>query len=68
VQQQLRLGDPALPFIILHNEVTIPAKSFIRIPVRFVPVESKKFDVKVHGQILGFPGDIISIQFSGNAI
>ena len=32
------VGDPALPFVVLHNEIHLKPKSFVRIPVRFVPI------------------------------
>ena len=32
------IGDPSLPFVLLHNEVHIKARSYVRIPIRFVPV------------------------------
>lgn len=32
------INDPALPFVILHSEVTINPRAYVRLPVRFVPV------------------------------
>lgn len=34
----VHLNDPSLPFIALHNEIKMRPKSFVRVPVRFVPV------------------------------
>jgi hypothetical protein len=32
------LGDPALPFVLCHNEIRLRARSYVRVPVRFVPI------------------------------
>ncbi len=37
------LGDPALPFVLLHNEVHIRPRSYMRIPLRFVPVAAGQY-------------------------
>ncbi len=37
------IGDPALPFVLLHNEVRLRARSYMRIPVRFVPVSGGEY-------------------------
>lgn len=34
------LGDPTLPFVLLHNEVRLRARSYVRIPVRYLPIHS----------------------------
>lgn len=34
------IGDPKLPFVLLHNEVVIRPRCYVRVPVRFVPVGS----------------------------
>ncbi|KAJ1433630.1 hypothetical protein B484DRAFT_11122 [Ochromonadaceae sp. CCMP2298] len=31
------LGDPLLPFVLLHNQVTLRPRSYARVPVRFIP-------------------------------
>jgi len=38
----LYLSDPSLPFVLLHNEVLIKARSYVRIPIRFLPVSSNR--------------------------
>ena len=63
----MRFSDPLLPFIVLHNEVTIPANSFIRLPVRFVPVYSGKFVATLYGEIVNLENQQITIQFLGEA-
>ena len=34
----LFVSDPAQPFIVSHNEVRMQPRSYIRLPVRMVPV------------------------------
>jgi hypothetical protein len=43
-QQDLRvfLGDLAMPFVLNHSEVLIRAKSYVMLPVRFVPMLAKR--------------------------
>ena len=36
------IGDPMLPFVLLHNEVTIRSRCYVRLHVRFVPVSGPK--------------------------
>ena len=38
------LGDPAMPFVVMHNEVRLRARSYVRVPVRFVPVTAASFE------------------------
>jgi hypothetical protein len=35
--------DPALPFVLMHNEVKLRARAYVRIPVRFVPIALGEF-------------------------
>lgn len=44
------LGDPSLPFVLLHNEIKLRARSYVRIPVRFVPVSLGEFVVELVAQ------------------
>jgi hypothetical protein len=44
------LSDPKLPFILTHNEIHIRPRSYVRVPVRFLPVERKQFDVNLMAQ------------------
>jgi hypothetical protein len=32
------LKDPSLPFVLVHNELSLRPHCFVRIPIRFVPV------------------------------
>jgi hypothetical protein len=32
------ISDAALPFVLIHSEVHMQPRSFVRVPVRFVPV------------------------------
>lgn len=36
------VGDPQLPFVVLHNEVTIRPRCYVKLPVRFLPVVGPK--------------------------
>jgi hypothetical protein len=36
------ISDCSLPFVVLHNEVHLKPKSYVRLPVRFVPVSGPK--------------------------
>lgn len=44
------LGDPMLPFVLLHNEVSLRPKSYVRVPVRFLPVSSGDFSNELIAQ------------------
>jgi hypothetical protein len=44
------LGDLAPPFYNHHNEVKMRPKSFIRIPIRFVPVQSGLYQQQLIAQ------------------
>ena len=36
------ISDPELPFIMSHNEIRLRPMSYARIPVRFLPVASRR--------------------------
>jgi hypothetical protein len=36
-QVTVYLGDPCMPFVLLHNEVTIRPHAYVRVAVRFIP-------------------------------
>jgi hypothetical protein len=42
-QEVVFISDPGFPFVIAHHEVRVPALSFIRLPVRMVPITSGTF-------------------------
>ena len=41
------LSDPELPFVLLQNELRLRARSFIRVPVRFVPVSVREYSAEL---------------------
>ena len=61
------LGDPPLPFVVLHNEIHLRPKSFVRVPVRFVPVIEREYEVQLIAQIAG-SGEHFSTILSGRSI
>ena len=44
------LGDPCLPFVLLHNEVSLRPKSYVRVPIRFLPVTCEDFSAELVAQ------------------
>ena len=57
--------DPTLPFVTLHNEVKIRANSFVRLPIRFVPVHRGHFEMDLVGKVAS-TGDLIKIALVGD--
>jgi hypothetical protein len=49
-EQLVFLGDPSLPFVLLHNEVRLRPRSFVRVPVRFLPVQSREYFAELMAQ------------------
>ena len=45
-QVTVYIGDCALPFVVLHNEVTLRPRSFVKVAVRFVPVSGKSISIR----------------------
>ena len=43
----LQLSDPALPFVLLHTHVTVPAFASVEVPLRFVPIATKEFSAEL---------------------
>ncbi len=39
------MNDVSLPFILSHHEITMREKSYVRIPIRFVPVTPGEYNV-----------------------
>jgi len=39
----IEIRDPDLPFVILHEKITVKARSFISVPIRFVPVAIRNY-------------------------
>lgn len=48
-QMNVRIEDPDLPFVLLHNEISIDAKSYVSVPIRFVPVSRREYSSALHG-------------------
>lgn len=42
-QVKIIIEDPKLPFVLLHNEINMQPRSYVRIPIRFVPVVKRDF-------------------------
>ena len=42
-QVKIIIEDPKLPFVLLHNEINMQPRSYVRIPIRFVPVVKREF-------------------------
>jgi hypothetical protein len=42
LQVTVFVTDPQLPFVVLHNEVKMRPKCFVRLPIRFVPIGQSK--------------------------
>jgi hypothetical protein len=38
----ITIGDPLLPFVLLHNEIVIRPRCYVRLPLRFVPIQGPK--------------------------
>ena len=32
------MSDPSLPFVMLHNKIRLRPRTYVRLPIRFVPV------------------------------
>jgi hypothetical protein len=47
MQITVHLADPELPFVLLHNEVILRPRSYVRIPVRFVPISCQAFSTEI---------------------
>lgn len=45
------VSDSPLPFVFIHNEITINAKAFVKVPVRFVPISGpQEFHTRMFAQ------------------
>lgn len=42
-QVTVYLGDPMLPYVLLHNEISLRPRAYVRVPLRFLPVEEGDF-------------------------
>ncbi len=59
------IKDPALPFVTLHNEIKVRANSFVRLPIRFVPVHRGHFEMDLVGKVTSTE-DLIKIALVGD--
>lgn len=46
------LSDPALPFVLLpvHSEIHLRPRSYVRVPLRFIPVAEGEFSEQLVAQ------------------
>lgn len=52
LSKSCKLKKPvSLPFVLLHRCIHLRPKSFVRLPVRFVPVSSGQFTVTLHATV-----------------
>jgi len=61
------ITDPSLPFVTLHNEIHLKANSYVRLPIRFVPVSKATFEVDLVGTVES-TGEKIRIVLSGQGL
>jgi hypothetical protein len=60
------IEDPLLPFVLLHNEVKLRAKSYVRVPIRFVPVTNDEYSIQLNATTI--EGNFhTSITLTGNS-
>ena len=60
------IKDPSLPFVTLHNQIIVKANSFVRLPIRFVPVSASTFEIDLVGKVSG-TGDLMKIVLCGTS-
>merc|ERR1711871_348860 len=51
-QMNVQIEGPDLPFVLLHNEISIDAKSYVSVPIRFVPVSRREYSSTLRGSTL----------------
>ena len=49
----VHVKDPALPFVILHTSFSLKPRSFVRMPVRFIPTSSKTYSCLLEVTVVG---------------
>lgn len=66
-QVQLTVLDPSLPFVVLHNNITIEPKSYVKIPIRFIPaVPGKSFDSQLTVTMENHPPIVLQLKGKSN--
>ena len=60
-QIKIVIDDPKLPFVLLHNEINMQPRSYVRIPIRFVPVVKREFrtELVAKGENVGLMATIV---------
>ena len=53
--------DPTTPFIVLHKKIKVKSKSFVRLPIRFVPVGKGVFQSLLHCDIADGRNEIVCL-------
>jgi hypothetical protein len=65
----LFVNDPDLPFLVSHNEVRMQPRSYIRLPIRMVPIASNQH---YSGQLTVMSADgkidLLSINLRGHTM
>jgi hypothetical protein len=59
------IGDPALPFVISHNEIRLKPRCYVRLPVRMVPVSLGQIYESVLCAQTASGKIIVSLRLSG---
>jgi len=67
VQVTVFLRDPSLPFVLLHEEVQLRARAYVRLPIRFVPIAAKEYTSELVAQTAD-ASFLATIMLQGNAI
>ncbi|GMH84821.1 hypothetical protein TrST_g240 [Triparma strigata] len=49
----VRVAEPSTPFVVLHKKVRIKPQAFVRLPVRFVPMNAGFFETQLHVDVGG---------------
>jgi len=65
-QVTVYLGDPMKPYVLLHNEISLRPRSYVRVPLRFLPTTVNEF----HNELIAQTEDgtyHTRIQLSGSA-
>jgi hypothetical protein len=65
-QVTVYLGDPLQPYVLLHNEISLRPRSYVRVPLRFLPVHAAEY----HNELIAQTSDgsyHTRIQLSGSA-
>ena len=54
-----RVCEPAAPFVVLHKKIRIKSKSFVRLPVRFIPMGVGVFETLLSVDVDGGSGEVV---------